>query len=109
MGDHWANTPFIPPLAPYAGPRGRNDPGRPEAGTGGATDTEDRGHVTLWAMRAAPLLIGTDLRPASPQTYGVLRGKGVWCSIRTRWAGRRPCWAATAGGGRHRVTPRQGD
>ncbi|MGW1839673.1 hypothetical protein [Streptomyces sp. NPDC002067] len=65
--------PFIlpknPPLAPYAGPGGRNDPGRPEAGTGGATDTEDRGHVTLRAMRAAPLLIGTDLRTASPQTY----------------------------------------
>ncbi|TSB21249.1 glycoside hydrolase family 27 protein [Streptomyces benahoarensis] len=65
------------PLAPYAGPGHWNDPDMLEVGNGGMTDTEYRSHFTLWAMMAAPLLIGTDLRTASPQTYDILRNEDV--------------------------------
>ncbi|TGZ19706.1 hypothetical protein DV517_46800 [Streptomyces sp. S816] len=60
------------PLAPYAGPGHWNDPDMLEVGNGGMTDTEYRSHFSLWSVMAAPLLIGTDLRKASPATFGIL-------------------------------------
>ena len=55
-------------LAPYAGPGHWNDPDMLEIGNGGMTDTEYRTHMSLWAMLAAPLLAGNDLRNMSPDT-----------------------------------------
>ena len=60
-------------LYPYAGPSRWNDPDMLQVGNGGMTDTEYRTHFGLWAMMAAPLLIGTDLRKATPETMSILR------------------------------------
>jgi hypothetical protein len=48
-----------------------------EIGNGGMTDTEYRAHFSLWAIMAAPLLVGTDLRAASPATLDILTNKDV--------------------------------
>ncbi|MGI5441579.1 NPCBM/NEW2 domain-containing protein [Streptomyces shenzhenensis] len=65
------------PLAPYAGPGHWNDPDMLEVGNGGMTDTEYRTHFSMWSIMAAPLLIGTDLRTASPATFDILGNKEV--------------------------------
>ncbi|MFE0510740.1 NPCBM/NEW2 domain-containing protein [Streptomyces sp. NPDC058964] len=65
------------PLARYAGPGHWNDPDMLEVGNGGMTDTEYRSHFSMWSVMAAPLLIGTDLRKASPATLDVLGNKEV--------------------------------
>lgn len=64
-------------LAPYAGPGHWNDPDMLEIGNGGMSDTEYRSHFTLWAMLAAPLLAGNDLRQASPATLEILTNAEV--------------------------------
>jgi alpha-galactosidase len=65
------------PLAPFAEPGAWNDPDMLEIGNGGMSDTEYRSHFSLWAMMAAPLLIGTDLRNASAATLTILRNRDV--------------------------------
>jgi alpha-galactosidase len=65
------------PLAQYAKPGAWNDPDMLEIGNGGMTDTEYRSHFGLWAMMAAPLLIGTDLRNASAATLTILRNRDI--------------------------------
>ncbi|OIJ95998.1 alpha-galactosidase [Streptomyces colonosanans] len=65
------------PLAPYAGPGHWNDPDMLEVGNGGMTDAEYRTHFSMWSVMAAPLLIGSDLRKASPATFDILGNKEV--------------------------------
>ncbi|WP_026248664.1 NPCBM/NEW2 domain-containing protein [Streptomyces sp. LaPpAH-108] len=81
ISDNWGSMLSILkqnlPLAPYAGPGHWNDPDMLEVGNGGMTDTEYRSHFSLWAVMAAPLLIGTDLRTASPETLDILGNKEV--------------------------------
>ncbi len=64
-------------LAQYAGPGHWNDPDMLEVGNGGLTETEDRTHMSLWSMLAAPLLAGNDLRSISPGTLAMLTEKDV--------------------------------
>jgi alpha-galactosidase len=64
-------------LAGYAGPGHWNDPDMLEVGNGGMSATEYRSHFSLWAIMAAPLLIGSDLRKATPQTLGILGNRDV--------------------------------
>ncbi|GAA3437277.1 hypothetical protein GCM10018954_068910 [Kutzneria kofuensis] len=64
-------------LGKYAGPGHWNDPDMLEVGNGGMSDTEYRSHFTLWAMMAAPLLIGSDIRKASAATLTILRNADV--------------------------------
>jgi alpha-galactosidase len=64
-------------LAPYAGPGHWNDPDMLEIGNGGMTDTEYRTHMSLWALLAAPLLAGNDLRTVSPAVLQILTNKEV--------------------------------
>ncbi len=45
-----------------AGPGGWNDPDMLEVGNGGMTRNEYRAHFSLWAMMAAPLIAGNDVR-----------------------------------------------
>ena len=40
-------------------------------------DTEQRAHFSLWAMLAAPLLAGNDVRSMSPQTVTILTNRDV--------------------------------
>ncbi|HVN03870.1 MAG TPA: glycoside hydrolase family 27 protein [Bryobacteraceae bacterium] len=60
-----------------AGPGHWNDPDMLEIGNGGMTDTEYRTHMSLWAMLAAPLLAGNDLRNVPPDILSILTNKDV--------------------------------
>jgi len=64
-------------LASYAKPGHWNDPDMLEIGNGGMNDAEYRTHLSLWAMLAAPLLAGNDLRNMSPATLEILTNKEV--------------------------------
>jgi alpha-galactosidase len=64
-------------LASYAKPGHWNDPDMLEVGNGGMRDDEYRTHLSLWAMLAAPLLAGNDLRSMSPQTLSILINRDV--------------------------------
>ncbi|MFC4499501.1 MULTISPECIES: glycoside hydrolase family 27 protein [Streptomyces] len=60
---------------PYAGPGGWNDLDSLEIGNGdqvGLTADQRRSHFTLWAMAAAPLLLGTDLTKLDPVDKAML-------------------------------------
>ncbi|MFI6062902.1 NPCBM/NEW2 domain-containing protein [Streptomyces sp. NPDC051286] len=65
------------PLAAAAGPGHWNDPDMLEVGNGGMTDTEYRTHFSMWSVMAAPLLIGSDLRKATPETLEILSNHEV--------------------------------
>ena len=65
------------PLAPNAQPGAFNDPDMMEVGRGGMTDTEMRSHFALWAVMAAPLIAGNDLRGASAATLTILRNQNL--------------------------------
>ena len=64
-------------LAAYAAPGRFNDPDMLEVGNGGMTDTEMRTHFSMWAMMAAPLIAGNDLRSASAATLTILTNGGL--------------------------------
>ena len=100
-------------LAPYAAPGHWNDPDMLEIGNGGMTDTEYQTHMSLWAMLAAPLLAGNDLRSMSPAILAILtnrdviavdqdaegkQGKRVWQST-----GDQEIWVRELAGGAHAV------
>jgi alpha-galactosidase len=81
ISDNWPSLRSIiaqnAPLYPYAGPGNWNDPDMMEIGNGGMTDTEYRTHMSMWAMMAAPLLIGTDVRTASRETLDILGNEDI--------------------------------
>jgi alpha-galactosidase len=64
-------------LESHAGPGHWNDPDMLEVGNGGMTATEYRSHFSLWAILAAPLLAGNDLRSMSAETRDILTNKDV--------------------------------
>jgi len=64
-------------IAQYAGPGHWNDPDMLEIGNGGMTTDEYRTHMSLWAMFAAPLLAGNDVRTMSADTKSILLNKEV--------------------------------
>jgi alpha-galactosidase len=61
------------PLAAQTGPGNWNDPDMLVAGRPGLTLTESRSHFALWALMAAPLMAGNDLRSMSPEISALLR------------------------------------
>jgi alpha-galactosidase len=65
------------PHAAVAGPGRWNDPDMLEVGNGGMSPTEYRSHFSLWAIMAAPLIAGNDLRSMSPETAEILMNKEV--------------------------------
>lgn len=67
----------VPGLVEHAGPNAWNDPDMLEVGNGGMTDTEYRSHFSLWALMAAPLLAGNDLRDMSEATLAILTNEEV--------------------------------
>jgi alpha-galactosidase len=69
-------------LAPYAGPNHWNDPdmlevGNSDNGAGAVTDDEYQSHFSLWAIAAAPLIAGNDLRNMSATTKAILTNPEV--------------------------------
>jgi alpha-galactosidase len=65
------------PLYSSAGPGHWNDPDMLEVGNGGMTTTEYRSHFSLWALMAAPLIAGNDLRSMTPEIRDILINKEV--------------------------------
>ena len=64
-------------IAKDAGPGHWNDPDMLEIGNGGMTTDEYRTHMSLWAIFAAPLLAGNDVRNMSEDTRSILMNKDV--------------------------------
>lgn len=82
IGDNWRSMSDIgfkkqPGLEKYASPGHWNDPDMLEIGNGGMSDLEYRTHMSLWAILAAPLLAGNDLRSMSPATRAILCNRDV--------------------------------
>lgn len=87
----WRTTPDIAPLwgsvmrivakqhglARYARPGAWNDPDMLEVGNVGLSDIESRSHFMLWAMLAAPLMAGNDVRSMSDSTRQLLTHPGI--------------------------------
>ncbi|MCJ2187689.1 glycoside hydrolase family 27 protein [Novosphingobium sp. 2638] len=64
------------PLRAYAGPGHWNDPDMMEVGNM-ATLAEDRSHFALWAMMAAPLIMGTHVDTMKPEVAAILTNRRV--------------------------------
>jgi alpha-galactosidase len=64
-------------LEKFAGPGHWNDPDMLEVGNGGMSRDEYRTHIALWAMLAAPLLAGNDLRTMTAETKELLTNPEV--------------------------------
>jgi alpha-galactosidase len=81
INDSWesmiGNVEKQTPTAPYAGPGHWNDPDMLEIGNGHMTADEYRTHLSLWALTAAPLLAGNDIRAMSDVTKSILLNKEV--------------------------------
>ena len=95
-------------LASWAKPGHWNDPDMLEVGNGAMSETEYKTHMSLWAMLAAPLLAGNDLRSMTPEILAILtnreviavdqdqegkQGKRIWKS------GDQEIWARPLSGG----------
>ena len=64
-------------LYSYAAPGHWNDPDMLEVGNSGLSDTEGQTHFSMWAMLAAPLIAGNDLRSMSATTKATLTNSEV--------------------------------
>jgi len=64
-------------LESYAGPGHWNDPDMLEVGNGELTLDENKAHFSLWCMLAAPLMLGNDIREATPEIMEILLNKEV--------------------------------
>ena len=64
-------------LEKFAGPGHWNDPDMLEVGNGGMNEDEYRTHFSLWAMLAAPLIMGNDLTRMTPYTVEILTNREV--------------------------------
>lgn len=65
------------PLAALAGPGHWNDPDMLEVGNGDMTLDENKAHMSMWALLAAPLMAGNDLRRMSVTIQSVLTNPEV--------------------------------
>jgi alpha-galactosidase len=81
IGDNWAsmlsNLDQSAQHSAVARPGAWNDPDMLEIGNGGMTPDEYRAHMSLWAMQAAPLIAGNDLRTMSAETKAILTNPEV--------------------------------
>jgi alpha-galactosidase len=99
IGDRWDSMTRIGfgqnDLAPFAKTGHWNDPDMLEVGNGGMSNDEYKIHMSLWAILAAPLLAGNDIRNMTAETKAILlnpeviavdqdkdgkQGKRVWQS-----------------------------
>jgi alpha-galactosidase len=64
-------------LSEFAGPGHWNDPDMLEVGNGGMSLDEYKTHFSLWAMIAAPLIAGNDVRDMNPEVKAILLNKEV--------------------------------
>jgi alpha-galactosidase len=64
-------------LSKYAAPGHWNDPDMLEVGNGKLKPDENRTHMSLWVLLAAPLLAGNDLSQMPPETLAILTNREV--------------------------------
>ncbi|MGC2764742.1 MAG: glycoside hydrolase family 27 protein [Candidatus Acidiferrum sp.] len=64
-------------LESFAGPGHWNDPDMMEVGNGGMTLPEYRAHFSFWALLAAPLIAGNDVRSMTPEIKEILTNAEV--------------------------------
>ena len=64
-------------LARYAGPGHWNDPDMLEVGNGKLTPDENRTHMGMWVMLAAPLLAGNNLSQLTPEITSILTNREI--------------------------------
>jgi alpha-galactosidase len=65
------------PLAQYAGPGHWNDPDMLEVGNGSLSADENKAHFGMWAILAAPLITGNDVRSMNAATKAILTNADV--------------------------------
>ena len=65
------------PLSPYAGPGHWNDPDMLEVGNGSLSTDENESHFGMWAMLAAPLIAGNDLRSMSAAVTAIVTNSEI--------------------------------
>ncbi len=99
-------------LESYAGPGHWNDPDMLEVGNGDLTLEENKAHFSLWAILAAPLMLGNDLRNISPEIQKILTNKEIIAvdqdplgkqGIKVRDDGDLEVWAKQLGDGSRAV------
>ena len=99
-------------LESFAGPGHWNDPDMLEVGNGGMTDAEYRAHFSLWAILAAPLIAGNDIRTMTDSIKEILTNKEVIAvdqdplgrqGSRVNRQGDTEIWAKTLEGGNRAV------
>jgi alpha-galactosidase len=61
----------------YAGPGHWNDPDMLEVGNGGMSNPEYQAHFSFWALLAAPLMSGNDVRSMTPEIKEILTNQEV--------------------------------
>lgn len=59
-------------LEKFAGPGGWNDPDMLQVGNTGLATSENRAHFSFWALLAAPLMAGNDVRSMTPDVREIL-------------------------------------
>jgi alpha-galactosidase len=82
IGDNWRSMTNIGfdkqgGLEKYAAPGHWNDPDMLEIGNGNMDEVEYKTHMSLWAMLAAPLLAGNDIRSMPDETKQILMNREV--------------------------------
>lgn len=113
----WSSLGVLPildkqrPLRGFAGPGGWNDADMLEVGNL-PTLAENRSHFAMWAMLAAPLIIGTDVPGMKPEIRAILANPRLVAIDQDalgvaafRWIGTRETeiWARPLSGGRWAV------
>jgi alpha-galactosidase len=95
-------------LEKYAGPGGWNDPDMLQVGNSGLSVPESRAHFSMWAVLAAPLMAGNDLRNMKPEIRGILTNRDAIAVNQDRLGkqgrkirdeGDREVWAKALDGG----------
>jgi alpha-galactosidase len=95
-------------LGAHAGPGGWNDPDILQVGLRGLSAAEGRTMFSMWAMMAAPLLAGNDVRHMSGRTRGTLANRDVIAidqdpagvqGLRVSAKGGRDVWVRPLGNG----------
>jgi alpha-galactosidase len=64
-------------LEPYAGPGHWNDPDMLQVGNTSLTYEENKSHFSLWAILAAPLMLGNDIRNMNDDVKEILTNKEI--------------------------------
>lgn len=64
-------------LESYAGPGHWNDPDMLQVGNDSLTFEENKAHFSLWALLAAPLMLGNDIRNMTDEVHAILTNKEI--------------------------------